>query len=151
MNTQTDGDRQIEDLLKQIQKAENDIIDLEDLKKRAGKTKLYKEKKAVLWDGLEGDVEELRKKISNLRTEIDSMLSNSNNFESDKTTREQRISDQKTKIRELEIQIRDLKQKLKELEHLSIEGFTDAEILDLREILDSINKKIGTHFPLSNL
>ncbi len=76
------------------------------------------------------------------------MLSNSNNFESDKTTREQRISDQKTKIRELEIQIRDLKQKLKELEHLSIEGFTDAEILDLREILDSINKKIGTLSPL---
>lgn len=48
MNTQTDGDRQIEELLKQIQRAENDIIDLEDLKKRAGKTKLYKEKKAVL-------------------------------------------------------------------------------------------------------
>lgn len=48
MHTQTEGDRQIEDLLRQIQKAENDIIDLNDLKNRAEKTKKYREKKGIL-------------------------------------------------------------------------------------------------------
>jgi len=142
MDPNNDKDRQIEQLLNQIKKVENEVIDLLDLQNRVEKTKKYKEKKEELLAGLKEDVELLRVKVDNLRSEIESMVANMDSFEKDKENQEKKIFEQEALLRQLENQIRDLRQKLKELEGLSIEGFTDAEILDLRQILDKINKEL---------
>ena len=142
MNQNDKGDQEIEELLNQIQKVESEIIDLLELQNKASKVKKFKERKENLLEGLKTDIEELRGKVDRLKIEVENMISNSEIFDGNKEKREQRIFEQEGLLRQLESQIKDLKLKIKELEGLSIEGFTDVEILDLREILDKINKEL---------
>lgn len=142
MTPDNENDLELQRLLDQLRKVDNDIIELLELQSKADKTAKLKEKKEQLLSGLKEDISELNVKVTKLRKEIDTMILNVEGLDTDKSSSEKKIFAQETLLKQLEIEIRDLKQRLKELDGLSIEGFTDAEILDLREILDKINREI---------
>lgn len=142
INQDSEQDKQLEDLLNQIRKVENEIIELLELQNKVDKNKSYKERKEKLLQELISDVEELKTKVDKLKSEIESMLNHVDELDEEKELKERKIRDQETLIKQLEAELRELRQKLKDMEGLSIEGFTDAEILDLREILDRVNKEI---------
>jgi hypothetical protein len=142
MNPDNENDLELEKLLDQLRKVDGDIIELLELQNKADKTKRLREKKEQLLDGLKQDISELNVKLLKLKQELESMLLHVKGLETNKSSNEKKIFAQETLLKQLEYEMRDLRQKLKELDGLSIEGFTDAEILDLREILDKINREI---------
>lgn len=134
--------KELEALLEQLRRVDNELVELTELERKVERNKIYKERKEALLKSLKEDIEELTKKLENLKTQMEAMLVHIDGSESERESKDSKIIEQEAIFKQLGAEIRDLKAKIQELEGLSIEGFTDAEILDLREILDKINKEI---------
>lgn len=90
----------------------------------------------MLSDGLKEDIIELTNKLKKVNLEIEDMKSHLSDYEKSK---DQTIRSQLSLLEQLHIELTSLRLKLKNLENLTIDGFTDSEILDLREILDKVS------------
>jgi len=141
----SEREKEIDDLQNMIRKVEDEIIDLMDMQNQVQQSKGYIKRKNALSESLHKDIEELKKKVASLSGEIEGMLQDLEVSVTEHEEKKQKSSEQHILIEKFESHIRDLRSKLQEMEGLTIEGFTDEEILELREILDEINKKIESH------
>lgn len=90
----------------------------------------------MLSDGLKDDIAELTSKLKNVQIEIDDIKSHIK--DEDESTKHRKIQEQMDTLEMLNSDLAHLKLKLQDLENLAIEGFTDAEIIELREVLDKV-------------
>jgi DNA repair exonuclease SbcCD ATPase subunit len=138
-------DKEIEDLQKLIRKAEDEIIDMLDFQMQVEQNKNSIKRKTALSESLTQDIEELKKKVDNIKLELQDLFIEHEDAENEREEKETKVVGQETLLRQLETTLRDLRNRLQSYQGLTIEGFTDAEILELREILDKINKKIESY------
>lgn len=131
-NAPNPSDNEIEKLLSQIKDVEHHINELQNNSKVEDETR---KRKIALSDGLKADIAELSEKLKKVQLEIQDMKLH---VFDDESLKEQQINEQLNLLERLRIEINSLRLKLQEYENLTIEGFTDAEIIDLRELLDKV-------------
>ena len=142
LNSPTPAESDISSLLDKLNKISLEINELTELKTKYERNRNLLKRKQMLLDSLLLDIEELSAKLRKIQKELDKMKNLMNDMRQEEIEKDRKITIQIETLRTLESKLNELKRKLKELEDMSIEGFTDQDIMDLRELLDKINKEI---------
>ena len=140
-NTEEDNSEYAE-ILDKITKTEIDLNELNDLKSKYTRCVDLRQKKQSLSNSLSDDIKEISVKLERVLTEIDTMKFHMNEIEKATEGKEQKIDEQLAIISIVSSELHELRDKLEIIENTCIEGYTDDDILKLRELLDKINKEI---------
>ena len=142
LNSPTPAESDISSFLDKLNRISLEINELTELKTKYERNRNLLKRKQMLLDSLLLDIEELSAKLRKIQKELDEMKNLMNDMRQEEIEKDRKITIQIENLRTLESELNELKRKLKELEDMSIEGFTDQDIMDLRELLDKINKEI---------